>query len=335
MLVDVRVVQEKRRLFSLARAIAKAIYSHRFELIHSQGATAGLLVSALNLFHRVPHVITLHETFDDSMIRRRFADWPWKIMSLLFARADAVHAVSHDARENLLTHLVSLRKHSSKVVVIQNGIDVDYLTESICIGRNVRSLEGLKQAEMILGFMGRYMPEKGFHVLIDAVELLVRKHHLALTRVLALGWGAFIREYQADIKRRGLSDYFVFIEHQDDVRWVLRQIDCLVIPSLREAFPLVAAEALVSGTPIIASDCIGLREALQDSPAIMFPTGKHEELADAILRAMKEPLKSRAQDYVPCAKRRFDVVNSAIQLQELFARVLKARHEVGGRTRTQ
>ncbi len=97
-----------------------------------------------------------------------------------------------------------------------------------------------------------------------------------------MGWGAFIREYQAYIREKGLTEYFVFIEFQSDVRWILRQINLLAIPSFREAFGLVAVEGLVSGTPIIASNCIGLREVLKDTPARTFETGNSNALASDI-----------------------------------------------------
>jgi glycosyltransferase involved in cell wall biosynthesis len=323
LLIDVRVATGRHVLFSLAYAVARAIWFERFDLIHSQGATAGLVVSALNFFHRVPHVITLHETFDDALMEQSFFSCRSILMSFLFSRADVVHTVSHDAKENLLQYFGALRRRANKVIVIHNGVDIDYFTTSPSTMPDLRSLAGIDSATFVLGFLGRYMPEKGFHILIDAIDILAREHHPAKpVKVLALGWGAFIREYQADIGTRGLSKYFIFIEHQDDVRWVLRQVDCLVIPSQREAFPLLAVEALVSGTPVIASDCIGLREALLDSPAVTFPTGNPRRLADAILRAMKEPLKSKAHNHVPFAKRQFDVTESAAKLQQLFARVL-------------
>ena len=207
--------------------------------------------------------------------------------------------------------------------MIRNGID----TESFCTGeievRRLQEFKGIEADSFVLGYLGRYMPEKGFPVLIRALELLKQWGELPTNlRVLGLGWGAFIREYQAEIGRKALSRYFVFAPFQADVRWVLRQLDLLVIPSLREAFPLVPVEGLVSGTPILASDCMGLREVLKDSPASVSRAGNAQELARAILEKYENPQKKEAEAYVEEARRRFDSRVTALELDKLFDQIV-------------
>lgn len=46
------------------------------------------------------------------------------------------------------------------------------------------------------------------------------------------------------------------------------------MPSRWVAFGLLAVEALCAGTPLIASDCIGLREVVEDTPAVVVPPGR-------------------------------------------------------------
>ncbi len=320
--LDVHVVTGKRVLVSLACTIAKAIWSRRFDLIHSQGATAGLFVAAANLITPVPHIITFHETFDTTMLKRKLQHLQLKIMSFLLSRVDALNFVSRDAKNNFLEYFPDLRQHASKMFIINNGLDTKHFLAATQFERDIRRIDGIDIDTFVIGFLGRFMPEKGFPVLIDALEILNNDNHLSRKpKVLALGWNAFIREYQADIRRKNLTDSFVFIEQQADVRWVLRQVDCVVIPSLREAFPLIALEALVSGTPIIASDCIGLREALRGTPALIFSTANATALAAAIRKSINEPQKPKAVAYVPEAVRRFDASKATKQLEHLFRKV--------------
>jgi glycosyltransferase involved in cell wall biosynthesis len=100
----------------------------------------------------------------------------------------------------------------------------------------------------------------------------------------------------------------------------------LAIPSLREAFGLVAVEGLVSGTPIVASDCIGLREVLKDTPARMFETGNSNDLANAILKIMKISPKTDSLNFIPTAKERFDIKGSVRKLELLFENAEKNRN---------
>lgn len=323
---DLEWMEIKGRLLFLKFVfqIFTMLLTRRFDLVHSQGSSCGLVVSGLTLFFRIPHIVTLHETFDDSKVGGRFKSFKRGVISFLFSRASFLNVVSQDAKLNLMNYFPSLSKHPSKVVEIRSGVDVGYFRAEIKNARSIRDIEGIGRETFVIGYLGRFMPEKGFQVLIDAVEIFhTSKRSHRDFKVLALGWGAFIREYQGVIKEKGLGDYFVFIEFQPDVRWVLRQIDLLVIPSLREALGLVAVEGLISGTPIIASDCIGLREVLQRTPARLVKPGEPAELAVAITRAVQKPWKEEAVQFIPEAVRRFSAKSAAEQLELLFRNAVK------------
>jgi glycosyltransferase involved in cell wall biosynthesis len=105
----------------------------------------------------------------------------------------------------------------------------------------------------------------------------------------------------------------------------LAALDCLAIPSVWEAFGLLAAEALCLGVPVIASDCVGLREVVADSAARVFRTGDANELAQAIRQEMIDPSGARARGFAPVAQRSFDIRRSATQLDQLFGEVLAAK----------
>ncbi len=134
------------------------------------------------------------------------------------------------------------------------------------------------------------------------------------------GFGGFIREYKKEISARGLSDYFLFLGFFNNISPILGMVDALVIPSLSEACPLVPMEALVSGCPVIAYSCIGLREVLDKSPAIMGPAGDRIELAKNIIKIKDnyEDIKERFEDYIPEARKRYDAAMTAKQLEILF-----------------
>ncbi|TAK05931.1 MAG: glycosyltransferase family 1 protein [Candidatus Manganitrophaceae bacterium] len=309
----------------------RMLFKREAHLIHSQGYACGVLSSFLNLFFRVPHVITFHGTFDSQAFRGRFAFIRKKIIQFLLSRADYINVVSEDAKANLIEYFPGMRRHLPKIVVIENGIDVGFFREELKGQKKLSEIKGIDEDSFVIGYLGRYMPEKGFPVLIDAIERLAKTPApIKNLKVLALGWGSFIREYQALIKEKGLADHFVFIEFQPDVRWILRQIDVLVIPSLREAFGLVALEGLVSGTPIIASDCVGLREVLRGTPARMVKAGDPKDLANAILDMRANPERERFIRFIPEVVKRFDVGVTAEKLDVLFQRAGQKQGETAG-----
>lgn len=313
--------------FSFIRRLFLLLCRKDVDVIHSQGYSCGVLVSLVNMLFRTPHVITLHGTFDDTTIRGGGIWFKKQLIWLFLSRANVINVVSHDAKANLIDYFGGAGSYLQKIVVIQNGIDVKFFQQELEAGAHKRltEIKGIEHGSVVVGYLGRFMPEKGFPVLIDAIELIAKRTPTDETvKVLALGWGAYIREYQASISEKGLNRFFVFIDFQPDVRWILRQLDMLIIPSFREAFPLVAVEALVCGTPIIASNCIGLREVLRDSPARMVKAGDPIGLAAAIMEMVKNSKRQEAVDYIPKALKRFDVSVATEKLDRLLREVVQS-----------
>jgi glycosyltransferase involved in cell wall biosynthesis len=172
------------------------------------------------------------------------------------------------------------------------------------------------------------MPEKGFDVLLDAVRRLIADGRPAPPfRVIAVSDGAFVREYRQQVSEWGLEPYFIFAGFQPSTAGTLVELDALVVPSRREACPLVAMEAMVLGCPLIASDCIGLREVTADAPSLRCIAGDPASLASAIAQffAGRAAIRARARAHVPSARRSFDSSDAARRLSKVFARALAPR----------
>ncbi len=312
---------------SLLKGIFVTLAKEEYDLIHSQGYTAGIMSVVANFFFRLPHIITLHRTFGDGQLINEF----WKsqtflkrrIIEYLIGKASVIQPVSIDAKENLLQFFPRLRRKNTKIVVIRNGICIEQFRR-VDIDADFRDSIGARD-HFLIGFFGRYMPEKGFSYLIEAVDSLVNKHGVKNLKVLSVGgFGGFIREYKKQISQRGLKEYFAFLGFAENIAPILKQIDLIVIPSLGEACPLLPMEALVCGVPIVAFNCIGLREILSGTPAIMVPVADDEKLATAILQVQKihGEVKTRFTEYVGQACRRYDSRKTAKCLELLYRRCI-------------
>ena len=100
-------------------------------------------------------------------------------------------------------------------------------------------------------------------------------------------------------------------------------LDVIVVPSLNstETFGLVQVEAMLCGTPSIASDLPGVRQpVLQTGMGEVVPVGDSEALAAAILRIV-----NNHQQYV-CPQEeivaRFSTERTAEEYEALFERLL-------------
>jgi len=236
-------------------------------------------------------------------------------MGTVFSLISKIHSVSYDAQDNLVSFFPGLAKKNGKLLVIPNGIDTDrFLTAE---PRNLRLELGLNDDVFLIGFFGRFMKQKGFHYLVEAIEILTKKNLPRKPLVLAFGEGGFIREEKQSIIEKGLESYFRFLPFTPNVAGAIKGLDVVVMPSLWEACPLLPMETLVSGTPLIASNCIGLREVIKDTPSRIVPSGNSTALADIIHKEILDPSKNKSMSFIEEAAERFCVKKQAAELQKI------------------
>jgi glycosyltransferase involved in cell wall biosynthesis len=305
--------------------IRRLLKTSRFDLIHSQGLTATVSAAISNWGrYRVPHVATSHdvihpEQFDGWVGRSKL----W-LIGWILSHVDVLITVSKDTRLNHLKWLPRLGRQADRVITIINGIDLtrceplSTATESCDLRRRL----GIGPDVTIIGFLGRFMRQKGFLLLLDAIQRLIAREPNLGFRVVAIGSGDYEREYQRQVQRRALDHVVCFLPSVRFVREIIGYLDLLVVPSLWEACPLLPMEAMVFGIPVLGSDCIGLREVLDGTPARLFKSGNVDELADALHEAIIRPWTVEARAFASEARRRFDVAVATEALLRTYDRVL-------------
>lgn len=164
------------------------------------------------------------------------------------------------------------------------------------------------------------MAQKGFGLLIDAIDVLNQERTERFIHVACFGWGGYIREEQEKIKRRGLDSFFHFFPGTNRMAEAIRGVDAVVMPSKWEACPLLPMEVMVAGRPLIASNCIGMKEVVADSPALVFDVGSLEGLLEKIrsFATDQASFQRTSEQFRQEAASRFDVKRTAEKLQRLF-----------------
>lgn len=139
--------------------------------------------------------------------------------------------------------------------------------------------------------LGRFVPKKGFDVLIDA---------LASAPLRARDWTLDIAgdgPEAAALKRRvaqaGIGRRVGFPGWVDDVGAYLAEADLFVLPSRDEPFGIALLEAMACGVPLVTTAASGPREVLDADTALFCEPGDASALAAAIGRALDEPAAAR------------------------------------------
>ena len=311
--------------FSAGAILRIARRMPRPELIHAHGFSSAVFAIPTRVLLGIPLLLTSHDILQDSQFRGIPGVMKKAALAAALRLSARVNVVGNDAGENLRSYFPRTCS-PAKLSVILNGIDGERFAEEA--RRDVRSELGLAKNVLLLGFFGRFMAQKGFKYVLD----MLGKHGENLrapVHVACFGWGGFIREEQAEITRRGLSEHFSFLPATNEMPAALRGCDAVIMPSLWEAMPLLAMEALVAGVPLIASACIGLREVCEGSPAVMCAPGDSGSLLDAVNRFVSERAhhEAEARRYQDAAKLKFDRRQTALRLRALYDAT--ARRESG------
>lgn len=165
----------------------------------------------------------------------------------------------------------------ARVAVVLNGVDVGAFS-----GPRVPKGEALRVA-----FVGRVIPDKGVHVLLEAARLLGRDDvHVSVVGRAGFGPADPLTPYEKKLRTmaRDLPGEVRFTSFlpRPELAGVLRETDVLVVPSVwPEPFGLTALEGMAAGAAVVASQVGGLPEAVGDAAVLITP-GDAEELAAVI-----------------------------------------------------
>ena len=185
-----------------------------------------------------------------------------------------------------------------------------------------------RDADRLL-FVGVVRHVKGLDVLVRALALLAPNH--PAMRLLVVG-SAYYRAYARDeaqvralIRELGLDARVDFAGHAspDEVARYMRTSAMLVVPSRRETFSAVTAEALASGTPVVATRCGGPEEVLTNGLGKLVPVEDPQALAAGIAE-----VHQTLPQYDPATLRasvlsRFGMHAVGDRLQQVYHEVLK------------
>ncbi|MDX2034422.1 MAG: glycosyltransferase family 4 protein [Blastocatellia bacterium] len=173
--------------------------------------------------------------------------------------------------------------------------------------------------------VGRLVPAKGQHILINAVNLLARQGRRIQLRLV--GDGPDRPSLEAQVKRLGLQDRVIFegAVNQDRIRDLYRRADLFVLASFAEGIPVVLMEAMAMEIPCVTTFITGIPELIRDQVdgLLVAPSGV-EELAGAIGRLMDDTeLRRRlgAQGRLRVMDR-YDLNRNTMRLAEIFRRRL-------------
>lgn len=194
-------------------------------------------------------------------------------------------AISKSVRRSMLSRGEA---PDAKIVVVPNGITLPVVDE----GADVRAELGIAPDVPLVVCVARLEHEKDIASLVRAMGEVASE--LPQARCLIAGDGAERETLAVLIASLRLNAVVTLLGFRPDAPAVMAAADLFVLPSLAEPFGLVLLEAMALGKAVVATNTGGPVEiVVQDETGLLTPPAVPHELAQAILRLLRDPAKRR------------------------------------------
>lgn len=246
------------------------------------------LITALGRLARRPTIFTHHgDLVMPNSLHEQFVE---RVVTALMVQAlkSCTHVTVHS--QDYAEHSEFLWPFRGKLTCIYPPVDVpppDF--EAARAWRRRLGLEGKK----LVGFAGRFVEEKGFDYLLQAIPLVRTEIPEAMFLYAGERFVVYERFYQRWehlIKANEEAILFMgLVRRRQRLANFLAMCDLFVLPSRTDCFPSVQIEAMLCGTPVVCADIPGAREAVKATGmGCLVPPHNPQALARGIVELLED-----------------------------------------------
>jgi glycosyltransferase involved in cell wall biosynthesis len=176
---------------------------------------------------------------------------------------------------------------SERLVFVPHFVDTEFFSDRAAkVDREiVRGGLGISDADHVLLFVGKFIPEKSPTDVVRAAAQLQQRG--ASTVCLFVGDGPLKSALEEESRRVGVRSIFAGFKNQSELPSMYVAGDVLMLPSASETWGLVVNEAFACGLPAVVADPVGCSPDLIHEPytGAVHEYGNTTSMASAVMRA--------------------------------------------------
>lgn len=302
------------------RVLRHYVRSHGpFDLVHCHSTKAGL-IGRLGLLGRdVRCSYTPHGFYTMPSAKASLTKWAVarleEGLSLLCDRLIVVSAEEH-------SHALELGIPVAKLCLIPNGVSLHQPPLSASDRTALRRTWGLRDAEVCIGFVGRFANQKSPQTLLQAFATLLQRTAVPV-RLVMIGEGPLESSSRQLAAELNMAERITWLG-ACDARPLMEAFDMLALTSVSEGHPLVVLEAMARGLPIVATRVGGISETVQHGVnGFIAPVRGVQEIATALETLVDNPELRRQMGQASLTlSRNFSVDRMVDQTVALYEQVI-------------
>ncbi len=297
----------------------KTIKKNNIDLVHSHLPDANTYSCIAAATAGVPIIATYHGQIGKSGKKIDIGNLKLRIVRRFAAKVVTVS----DYLKNELIQMAGFP--SQRIHTIYNGIDFSRFNHDVDINEKKREL-GLNRSDKLVGMVGNIRPTKGYEYYIRAAAIITKK--IENVKFLIIGDGPpYLKEKVInEINNLGLSDRVLMLGFREDVPELLKILDVFVLSSISEGLSIATIEAMGAYVPVVATDCGGPREIIENEKnGFLVPSENEEKLAEKITLILedRELSKSLSINAARHVRERFNIERMIDNYQRLYDECLQ------------
>ena len=225
-----------------AKILTRWIDEHPIDILHVHYRKCALVGRQIRKQHAVPMLYTLH--LSDIKL-----SWPWRQFTDF---GDHTHVASKEAREWLVREA---KVPQELISILPHGVDPRRFpianTETKTAAKEAL---GMKSTDLVAAYVGRMDSPKNEEWMLDLAA--TSRDRLPNLKVIMVGEGPHEIALRRRVQQQHLEDRVVLLGHRDP-KPIYHAADALLLPSSREGFSLVCAEAMSTGIPVLRTRTAG------------------------------------------------------------------------------
>lgn len=316
----IREINLKKDIDAIIK-IKRILKKEKPDILYLHSSKAGALGRLAAFFcRRIKIIYNAHGWYFNADIGKKKKIFFQLVEKFLAYRTNKIIAISKSEYNSAIEKKIC---KENKLVLIENGIDVDKYADYENYREYTREKLGIKDNDIVIGIVGRISEQKDPITSIKAaVELIKQKSNIYF---MFVGSGDLEEEVLKIARKNNIESNIIITGWVENVKQYIAAFDIALLPSKWEGFGLAILEYMICKKPIVVTKIGGIADILENPNSAFFVEKEnYKDIVNKVEKIIdkKNDINDMIEENYKICKTRFSIKRVAKQTDELFQEVI-------------